>query len=45
MEHAVPLFGADLVVFEPLIAELPFNTLAELFVMVGELVRIPTFCR
>jgi hypothetical protein len=45
MEHAVPLLGTNLIVFEPFIAQLSFDPLAELFMMVGELVGVAAFRR
>ncbi len=45
MEHAMSLLRPDLVIFQALKTQLPFNPLTQLFVMVGELFRIPAFCR
>ena len=41
----MPFFCPDLVVLQALKAELTFDPLAQLLVMVGELLRIPAFCR
>jgi hypothetical protein len=45
MEHAMPFFRSDLVILKALKAQLAFDPLTELFVMVGELLGIPTFRR
>jgi hypothetical protein len=41
----MPFFRPDLVVLQPLKAQLAFDPLTELLVMVGQLLRIPAFCR
>ena len=41
----MPFFRPDLVILQPLKAELVFNPLTQLFMMVGQLLRIPAFCR
>ncbi len=39
------LLRPDLVILQPLKAELAFDPLTQLFMMVGQLLRIPAFCR
>ena len=45
MEDAMPFFRPDLVILQTLEPELAFDPLAQLFVVIGQLLRIPAFCR
>ena len=41
----MPFFRPDLVILQALKPELAFDPLTELFVMVGQLLGVPAFCR
>ena len=41
----MPFFRPDLVILQTLEPELAFDPLAQLFVVIGQLLRIPAFCR
>jgi hypothetical protein len=45
MEHAMPFFRPDLVILQALKAELAFDPLTQLLVVIGQLLGIPAFCR
>ena len=45
MEHAMPFFRPDLVILQALKAELAFDPLAQLLMVVGQLLSVPAFCR
>jgi hypothetical protein len=41
----MPFFRPDLVILQALKAELAFDPLTQLLVVIGQLLRIPAFCR